>query len=117
VVRLGDRPQAIADHFTPIHGSWLNQVELFFSVLARRFLRRGVFASMSDFEERLQAWLERYNRTQAHPYQWTYAGQPLVRGTPFSQTRRQQQQGRAWFGTRPSLFERLLCPPRPYQRT
>jgi hypothetical protein len=103
-------------HFTPIHGSWLNQVELFFSVLVRRFLRRGVFASMAEFEERLQAWLARYNSQEAHPYKWTYTGQPLVRGTPFSQTRRQQQQGRAWFGTRPSLFDRLLYPPRPYKR-
>lgn len=103
-------------HFTPIHGSWLNQVELFFSVLARRFLRRGVFASMADFEERLVRWLEHYNSHHAHPYKWTYNGQPLVRGIPFSQTRRQQQQGRAWFATRPSLFEKLLYPPRPYKR-
>ncbi len=103
-------------HFTPIHGSWLNQVELFFSVLSRRFLRDGVFESMAEFEKRLQAWLKRYNDKHAHPYKWTYAGQPLVRGTPFSQTRQQQQQGRAWFGTRPSLFERLIYPPRPYKR-
>ena len=103
-------------HFTPIHGSWLNQVELFFSVLSRRFLRDGVFGSMSEFEERLQAWLKRYNEKHAHPYKWTYAGQPLVRGTPFSQTPRQQKQGRAWFGPRGSLFERLLYPPRPYKR-
>jgi transposase len=103
-------------HFTPIHGSWLNQVELFFSVLSRRFQRRGEFASMPEFEERLHAWLERYNLRYAHPYKWTYTGQPLVRGTPFSQTRRQQKKGRAWFGSRPSLYERLLYPPRPYVR-
>jgi hypothetical protein len=113
---LRDESHKYVFHFTPIHGSWLNQVELFFSVLARRFLRRGVFASMADFEERLRAWLERYNSQHAHPYKWTYSGQPLVRGTPFSQTRRQQQQGRAWFATRPCLFERLLYPPRPYKR-
>jgi hypothetical protein len=113
---LKDKSHKHVFHFTPIHGSWLNQVELFFSVLARRFLRRGVFASMVEFEARLQAWLQRYNSQHAHPYQWTYTGQPLVRNTPFSQTRRQQMQGRAWFGTRPSLFERLLYPPRPYVR-
>jgi hypothetical protein len=95
---------------------WLNQVELFFGVLARRFLRRGVFGSMAEFEGRLKAWLEEYNSQHAHAYKWTYAGKPLVRGTPFSQTRQQQKQGRAWFGTRPSLFERLLYPPRPYKR-
>jgi hypothetical protein len=88
-------------------------VELFFGVLARRFLRRGVFGSMAEFEECLQAWLEKYNSQHAPPYQWTYAGRPLVPGTPFGQTRRQQKQGRAWFGTRPSLFERFFYPPRP----
>jgi transposase len=103
-------------HFTPLHGSWLNQVELFFSVLSRRLLRGGDFASAWEFEQRLTRWLEDYNTRHAHPYRWTYTGEPLVRATPFSQTRRQQQQGRAGFGTRPPLFERLLYPPRPYKR-
>jgi len=61
-------------------------------------------------------WLETYNAQHAHPYRWTYTGEPLVRATPFSQTRRQQQKGRAGFGVRPPLFERLLYPPRPYKR-
>jgi hypothetical protein len=102
--------------YLPLHGSWLNQVELFFSVLARQFLRRGDFASLEEFEERLRRYLEDYNQDKAHPYRWTYTGEPLVRGTPFSQTRRQRRQGRAWFGTRPQLYERLLHPPRPYRR-
>jgi DDE superfamily endonuclease len=103
-------------HYLPLHGSWLNQIELWFSVLSRRFLRRGDFSSVADFEHRLHAYLEEYNLDQAHPYRWTYTGEPLVRGTPFSQTRRQQRHGRAWFGRQPSQFERLLYPPRPYQR-
>lgn len=102
--------------FTPKHGSWLNQVELWFSVLARRFLKRGDFSSATDFEKRLTSYLEVYNAREKHPYRWTYTGQPLVRATPFSQTRRQQRQGRAWFGVRPQCFERLLYPPRPYKR-
>jgi len=52
---------------------------------------------MADFETRLLRYVEDYNRRHAHPYRWTYTGTPLVRGTPFSQTRRQQRQGRAWF--------------------
>jgi hypothetical protein len=104
-------------HFTPTHGSWLNQVELWFSVLSRRFLRRGDFGSPEEFERRLGAFLEDYNAHHAHPYRWTYTGQPLVRDTPFSQTRRQQRRGRAWVGTRRSLWERLLYPPRPYKRS
>jgi transposase len=103
-------------HFTPKHGSWLNQVELWFSTLARRFLKRGDFASAQEFITRLTAYLNDHNAHRAHPYRWTYTGQPLVRATPFSQTRRQQRLGRAWFGTRPQRFDQFLYPPRPYQR-
>jgi transposase len=103
-------------HFTPKHGSWLNQVELWFSTLARRWLKRGDFASAADFVARLQAYLDDYNAHRAHPYRWTYTGQPLVRATPFSQTRRQQRFGRACFGCRPQPFERYLYPARPYNR-
>lgn len=103
-------------HFTPRHGSWLNQVELWFAVLARRFLKRGEFASPQEFERRLLAFLEDYNRHHKHPYRWTYQGTPLVRDTPFSRTRRQQQSGRACFSPRPKPFQRLLYPPRPYRK-
>ena len=113
---LTDHPK-VHLHFTPTYSSWLNQVELWFSVLSRRFLRRGDFASAEEFERRLVAFLEDYNARHAHPYRWTYTGEPLVRDTPFSQTRRQQRRGRAWVGTRPSLWERLLYPPRPYKRS
>jgi hypothetical protein len=102
-------------HFTPKHGSWLNQVELWLSVLARRFLKRGDDDSAHDFETRLYDYLEVYNTHHAHPYRWTYTGQPLVRATPFSQTRRQQCHGRAWFSSRPKRFARALYPPRPYK--
>ena len=103
-------------HFTPKHGSWLNQAELFFSVLHRRFLARGSFTSAKDFERRLERFLKDYNIRHAHPYRWTYTGEPLVRDTPFSRTRRQQRQGRACFSPRPKPFERLLYAPRPYRR-
>jgi transposase len=111
---LSDPSHKVVFHFTPKHGSWLNQVELFFSVLARQLLRRGDFTSVEQFSERLQHWLERYNEQKAHPYRWTYTGEPLVRATPWDQTRRQRHQGRAWFGRAPRPFERLLHPPRPY---
>jgi hypothetical protein len=113
---LSDPNQKHVFHFTPKHGSWLNQVELWLSVFARRFLTRGDCCSAQDFATRLNDSLEVYNTHQAHPYRWTYTGQPLVRATPFSQTRRQQRHGRAWFGSRPPRFERAFYPPRPYQR-
>jgi DDE superfamily endonuclease len=113
---LSDPTHKHVVHFTPKHGSWLNQVELWFGGLARRFLKRGDFCSVDDFEARLLDYLDVYNTHYAHPYRWTYTGQPLVRATPFSQTRRQQRQGRAWFSPRPHCFERALYPPRPYKR-
>jgi DDE superfamily endonuclease len=113
---LSDPTHKHVFHFTPKHGSWLNQVELWLSVLARRFLKRGDFDSAHDFETRLSDYLEIYNTHHAHPYRWTYTGQPLVRATPFSQTRRQQRHGRAWLSARPKRFERALYPPRPYKR-
>jgi hypothetical protein len=103
-------------HFTPVHGSWLNQVELFFSVLSRKLLRRDDFASALAFAQRLEAWMGWYNRGWAHPYRWTYAGTPLVRDTPFDRTRQQQKRGRAFFSPRPKYFERLFFPPRPYHK-
>lgn len=113
---LSDPTHKHVCHFTPQHGSWLNQVELWLSVLARRFLKRGDFGSPEDFASRLTDYLDVYNTHHAHPYRWTYTGQPLVRATPFSQTRRQQRQGRAWFSPRTHCFERALYPPRPYKR-
>ena len=103
-------------HFTPKQGSWLNQAELFFGVLHRRFLARGSFTSAKDFIRRLERFLNDYNTRHAHPYRWTYTGEPLVRDTPFSRTRRQQRQGQAWFSPRPKRFERLFYAPRPYRR-
>jgi hypothetical protein len=113
---LSDPTHKHVFHFTPTPGSWLNHVERWFSVLARRFLTRGEFHSAQDFDPRLAESLEVYTTHHAHPYRWTYTGQPLVRATPFSQTRRQQRQGRAWVSTRPKRFARALYPPRPYKR-
>lgn len=63
-------------HFTPTHASWLNQIELFFSILSRRLLKRGVFTSQADLKAQLLAFIERYNPT-AKPFAWTYEGKPL----------------------------------------
>lgn len=65
-------------HFTPTHASWLNQIELFFSILSRRLLRRGIFTSKQDLKTQLLGFIERYNPT-AKPFAWTYAGKPLTR--------------------------------------
>jgi len=63
--------------YVPKHTSWLNQVEIWFSVLARRVLRRGNFRSVADLREKILAYIAYYNRTRAKPYKWTYTGRPL----------------------------------------
>jgi transposase len=63
-------------HYTPSHASWLNQVELFFSILARRLLKRGEFTSVEDLVGKVMAFIDDDNRT-AKPFRWTYDGRPL----------------------------------------
>jgi len=62
--------------FTPTHASWLNQIEIFFSILWRRLLRHGAFTSEADLAEQMLAFVETYNQT-AKPFKWTYAGKVL----------------------------------------
>ena len=57
--------------YTPVHASWLNMVEIFFSILARRVLRRGDFASREELINKILAFIETYNLT-AKPFRWTY---------------------------------------------
>jgi len=66
-------------HYTPTHGSWLNQVELWFGIVSRRVLRYGNFKSPDDLVTTLQSFVNRWNRAEAHPFRWTYEGLPLVR--------------------------------------
>jgi len=63
-------------HFTPTHASWLNQVELFFSILERRLLKRGEFDSVDELADRIIAFIKDYKR-RAGPFRWTYDGRPL----------------------------------------
>ena len=62
--------------FTPTHASWLNQIEIFFSILWRRLLKHGVFTSEDDLAEQMLAYIETYNQT-AKPFKWTYTGKVL----------------------------------------
>jgi hypothetical protein len=63
-------------HYTPTHASWLNQVELFFSIPARWLLKGGEFASVTELVDRIMAFIAEDNRT-ATPCRWTYDGRPL----------------------------------------
>lgn len=63
-------------HFTPTHASWLNQVELFFSILERRLLRNGEFNSKDELARRIIEFVNAYNK-RSQPFAWTYDGRPL----------------------------------------
>ena len=72
----------IPDHrirfvYTPRHASWLNQVEIWFSILARRALKRASFASIDSLKQRLTDFIDYFNAVLAKPFRWTYAGKPL----------------------------------------
>lgn len=75
---LEDPSHRIRFVFTPRHASWLNQVEIWFSVLSRRAIRRASFTSTDDLRHRLLAFIDYHNQTMAKPYKWTYTGVPLT---------------------------------------
>jgi transposase len=64
-------------HYTPKHASWVNQVELFFSILQRKVITNGDFPSRDDLIAKLLAFITAHNE-KAKPFRWTYAADPLV---------------------------------------
>ena len=75
---LSEASHRIRFLYTPKHTSWLNQIELWFSILVRRLLRRGNFTSVEDLRERILAFIAYFNKTMAKPFKWTYKGRPLT---------------------------------------
>ena len=64
--------------YTPKHASWLNQVEIWFSILTRRLLKRGNFKSLEALEERIKKFIQFFNETMAKPFKWTFSGSVLA---------------------------------------
>lgn len=75
---LRNHSHRIVFHFTPKHASWLNQIEIWFSILVRKVIRRGNFLSKEDLKIKINNFIEYFNRTMAKPFRWTYQGRPLV---------------------------------------
>ena len=76
---LHDPTHTIVFHYTPKHASWLNQIEIWLSILTRKLLRRGNFLSVEDLQAKVLAFIAYYNRTMAKPFKWTYTGKALCR--------------------------------------
>jgi transposase len=74
---LEDKSHRIRFVYVPKHTSWLNQIEIWFSILVRRVIRRGNFTSVKDLRDKILAFIAYFNETLAKPFKWTYTGRPL----------------------------------------
>jgi hypothetical protein len=75
---LRDTTHRICFHITPKHASWLNQIEIWFSILVRKLPRRASFVSKQDLKDRIERFIDYFNRTLAKPFRWTKTGKPLT---------------------------------------
>jgi hypothetical protein len=75
---LSNPDHRIVFHYTPKHASWMNQVEIWFSILVRKVIRRGNFRTIEDLRAKVLAFIEYYNQTMAKPFKWTYKGKALA---------------------------------------
>jgi transposase len=74
---LTDASHRIRFVYVPKHTSWLNQIEIWFSILVRRVIKRGNFTSVEDLRRKILAFIDYFNRTLAKPFKWTFTGRPL----------------------------------------
>lgn len=74
---LRQRDHTVVFHYTPKHSSWLNQIEIWLSILVRKLLKRGSFVSIEELEAKVLAFIGYYNQT-AKPFKWTYQGKALT---------------------------------------
>jgi transposase len=74
---LTDVSHRIRFVYTPKHSSWLNQVEIWFSILVRRVIRRGSFTSKDDLRTKILSFIAYFNKVLAKPFKWTFTGQVL----------------------------------------
>lgn len=75
---LSDPTHKIVLHYTPKHSSWLNQIEIWFSILVRKLLKRTSFYGKNDLKTRIFDFIDYFNRTMAKPFKWTYKGKVLA---------------------------------------
>jgi len=75
---LSDPSHSIVFHYTPKHASWMNQIEIWLSILMRKVIRRGNFTSIEDVQAKVTAFITYFNQTMAKPFAWTFKGKALA---------------------------------------
>lgn len=63
-------------HYTPLHASWVNQIECWFSILQRRVIRHNSFQSLEELDEALLTFIDHWNEYEKKPFCWTFKGYP-----------------------------------------
>ena len=64
-------------HFTPTSASWVNQIKIWLSILQRKQIKRGVFISVKDLIEKIEGFIEHYNKNP-NPFKWVKAAQEII---------------------------------------
>lgn len=80
---LSKNDKRIVFHYLPTHASWLNQIEIWFSIFSKRFLKRSSFCSLEELRQKIYQFIQYYNLEFAHPFAWTYSGKPLCVGNVY----------------------------------
>jgi hypothetical protein len=65
-------------HFTPTHASWMNLVEVWFGIVERQAIRRGVFTSVKDLHAKIRAFTDGWN-DRAYPFVWTKTADDILK--------------------------------------
>jgi hypothetical protein len=73
---LADNPRFVV-HFTPTHASWMNLVEIWFGIVERQAIRRGVFKSVKDLNTKIRAFIDGWH-DRAHPFVWTKTTEEIL---------------------------------------
>jgi transposase len=73
---LADHPRVIV-HFTPTHASWMNLVEVWFSIIERQAIHRGTFTSVKELNAKIRAFIAGWN-DRCHPFAWTKAAEQIL---------------------------------------
>ena len=81
---LAANPRVVC-HFTPTHASWMNLVEVWFSLIERQAIHRGGFGSVKDLNTKIRAYIDAWNN-RCHPFVWTKTAEDILKKANRKQT-------------------------------